>query len=66
MKGKTEVELYNGEASFLKLYARDVSRSYRDGKVNIVIYPKPSTLVYSSSGSVESYVDSNQIEPLLL
>jgi hypothetical protein len=28
MKGKTEVEMYHGEGSFLKIYPRDVSRSY--------------------------------------
>lgn len=49
MKGKTEVELYKGEASFAKLYARDVSRVYPEGKINLVIYSKPSTLRYSGS-----------------
>ena len=66
MKGKTEVELYKGEASFVKIYARDVSRSYQDGKVNLVVYPKPSTLVYSNNGSFEVSVDSKEIEPLIL
>jgi hypothetical protein len=28
MKGKTEVEMYHGEGSILKVYARDVTRSY--------------------------------------
>lgn len=49
MKGKTEVELYKGESSFVKLYARDVSRSYPGGKVNIIVYCKPSTLVYNDA-----------------
>lgn len=45
MKGKTEVELYKGEAWFEKIYARDVSRAYPDGKVNLVIYAKPSAIL---------------------
>ena len=60
------MELYNGEASFAKIYARDVSRSYQDGKVNLVVYPKPSTLVYSNLGSFEISIDSKDIEPLIL
>ena len=28
MQGKTEVEMYHGEASFLKIYPRDVSRQF--------------------------------------
>lgn len=48
LKGKTEMDLYRGEASFQKMYAREVSRGYPQGKVAIVIYPKPSTLKYYS------------------
>lgn len=66
MKGKTEVELYKGEASFVKLYARDVSRNYPEGKINLVVYAKPSTLVYSNSGSYEKYVKPEEIEPLVI
>lgn len=50
MKGKTEIELYKGEARFEKLYAREVSRIYSQGKVAIVIYPKASTLKYVNQG----------------
>lgn len=66
MKGKTEVELYKGEASFVKLYARDVSRSYHNGKVSLVIYAKPSTLLYSGSSSYEIHVEPTEIEPLVI
>jgi len=67
MKGKTEVELYHGEAAFLKVYPRDVSRSYPEGKINFVLYSKPSLIQFSSSSSgVEQVVDSNLIEPLLI
>ena len=66
MKGKTEVELYKGEASFVKLYARDVSRSYVNGKVNLVVYAKPSTLLYSNSNSYEINANPNDIEPLII
>jgi hypothetical protein len=67
MKGKTEVEMYHGESSFLKVYPRDVSRSYLDGKVNFVIYSKPSMLKFSTNASsLESVVNSSLIEPLLI
>ena len=67
MKGKTEMELYHGEGSFLKIYPREVSRPYPEGKLNFVIYAKPSVLQFTSnSSSLEKEVDSNLIEPLLL
>jgi hypothetical protein len=67
MKGKTEVEMYHGEGSFLKVFPRDVSRNYAEGKINFVIYSKPSLIQFSSSSSgVEKTVDSNLIEPLLI
>lgn len=50
IKGKTEKDLYRGEAQFEKLYAREVSRIYPGGKVNIVIYPKQSSIRYFTSG----------------
>lgn len=58
LKGKTEIELYKGEASFSKIYARDVSRIYPEGKVNLVIYTKPSTLIYTGNSSLEVPVNS--------
>jgi len=67
MKGKTEVEMYHGEASFLKIYSREVSRSYVDGKLNFVIYSKPSLLKFSNNSSlVEKVIDSRLIQPLIL
>lgn len=67
MKGKTEVEMYHGEGSFLKVYPRDISRHYPEGKLNFVIYSKPSLIQFSSNtSSVEKIVDSNEIEPLLI
>jgi hypothetical protein len=51
MKGRTEVELYHGEAAFLKVYPRDVSRSYPEGKLNFVIYSKSSMVKFSSSAN---------------
>lgn len=67
MKGKTEIEMYHGEGSFLKVYARDVSRSYPEGKVNFIIYPKDSLLKFSSNASsLEKIVQSSSIEPMLI
>ena len=51
MKGKTEMELYHGEGSFLKIYPREVSRPYSEGKLNFVIYAKPSVLQFTSNSS---------------
>lgn len=66
MKGKTESELLKGESEFRKLYPRDVSRCYPNGKVAMVVYCKPSTLVYSNPSAMESFVDYSEIEPLLI
>ena len=67
MKGKTEVEMYHGDGSFLKIYPREVSRHYIEGKLNFVIYAKPSVLQFSNnSSSLEREVNSSLIEPLLL
>lgn len=60
MKGKTEIEMYHGEGSFLKVYPRDVSRHHPCGKVHFVVYSKPSMIKFtSSSNGVEKIVDSN-------
>ena len=46
MKGKTEAEMYHGEASFLKVYSREVSRAYPAGKFHFVVYAKPSLIKF--------------------
>lgn len=50
----------------MKLYARDVSRIYPDGKVNLVIYTKPSTLKYASNNSLEVIAESEEVKPLII
>lgn len=61
------MDLYHGEATYQKVYPRDVSRQYSAGKINLVIYPKPSLIQFSSySSTLESRVRSEEIEPLLL
>lgn len=57
MKGKLEADLYHGMGEFVKLSPRDVSRSFTDKKVNIVVYAKPSILKYSGESSIERIVD---------
>lgn len=47
LKGKTEVELYHGEAEFNKIYAKDISRTFTNGRLNFVVYAKPSMLIYN-------------------
>ncbi len=67
MKGKTESELYHGQASYTKIYSRDVSRFYPNGKLNIVVYPKESALTYcQGSNSLEEVVHFQEIEPLMI
>lgn len=67
MQGKTEVELYHGEASFQKLYPRDVSRQFQNGKIGVVIYPKPSLIKFATSASdVEQVINAEEVEPLLV
>jgi hypothetical protein len=59
--------MYHGEGSFLKVYPRDVSRNYPEGKMHFVIYSKPSTIQFSSNSmTVEKIVESSEIEPLIL
>jgi len=60
------VELYKGEAAFAKIYARDVSRVYPEGKINLVIYSKPSALLYSGSNPIEIAINSDDIQPLII
>ncbi len=43
--------MYRGQGSFLKVYPKDVSRSYPKGIVNFVIYAKPSLLQFSNNAS---------------
>ena len=51
----------------MKIYPREVSRGYPNGKLNFVIYAKPSVLQFSSNNSsLEREVDSSLIEPLLI
>lgn len=51
MKGKTEVEMYHGEGAFLKVYPREISRHYPEGKLSFVVYSKPSILKFSNNAS---------------
>lgn len=61
------MELYHGDGSFLKVYPRDVSRGFDGGKINFVIYAKPSVLQFTNSNSsLEREVNCNMIEPLVI
>lgn len=67
LKGKTEVELYHGEAEFNKIYTKDISRTFPNGRVNIVIYPKPSVLIYHGlTSEYEEHIDELSVEPLII
>jgi len=67
IQGKTEVELYHGEAVFEKIYPRDVSRMFDGGNISIVVYPKPSLIQFSnSSSSLEERVKAEDIEPIII
>ncbi|MCB0368409.1 MAG: hypothetical protein KDD45_02965 [Bdellovibrionales bacterium] len=66
VKGKIEAELYHGSTSFVKMACRDVSRSFVNKTVNLVVYPKPTVLKYSGESSIEEYIDYSLIEPLII
>jgi hypothetical protein len=66
IKGKVETELCHGEGEFLKLAPRDVSRSFEDKVVNLVVYCKPSLLRYSGESSLEESIDFQSVEPLIV
>jgi hypothetical protein len=49
------------------IYPRDVSRQFEHGKVDIIIYPKPSLIKFSTeAGTVEQRVDADLIESFLI
>lgn len=67
MQGKTEIDLYHGEAEFKKISPKDVSRHFNGGLVTLVIYPKKSLINFT--GDVTKYekvIDSDFIEPLVI
>lgn len=67
IQGKTEADLYHAEAQFQKIYPRDVSRYFENGKLSIVIYPKPSLIRFANSASaLERHVRTEDIEPCLI
>jgi hypothetical protein len=44
-----------------------VSRQYQNGRIAIVVYPKPSLIQFSTSASqLEERVRAEEIEPLLI
>lgn len=67
LKGRTEVELYHGEAMFNKIYTKDISRTFPNGRVNIVVYAKPSILIYDGlTSEYEEHAEEESIEPLVI
>lgn len=51
LKGKTSTELCSGQAEFNKIYPQDISRTFLDGQLNVVVYAKPLAVVYNPSCS---------------
>ena len=66
MKGKTEVELYKGEAVFEKIYFREISARFANSKLNLVVYVKPSTVTYECMGILSEKVDWEDVYPLFV
>lgn len=67
LKGKTEVELYHGNTEFNKIYTKDISRTFSNGKINFVIYPKPNMLIYNGlTSEYEENINYELIEPLII
>ena len=66
IQGKTEEDMYHGEALFMKIYPRDVSRKLRNGKISLIVYPKTSLIEFTTSASnMEEIIDADEIEPLI-
>lgn len=68
-KGKTSTELCSGQAEFNKIYPQDISRTFLDGQLNIVVYAKPLAVIYdhtSSRASQKCFVNPEMIEPLFI
>ena len=66
LKGQTEVELYEGQAALSKIYLRDISKPYPGGKINLVLYCKPSVLVYPGNLFYQAHVASEDVRPRIL
>jgi len=49
IKGKTSTELCSGETEFNKIYPQDISRTFLNGHLNIVIYAKSNPVIYNPS-----------------
>ena len=51
----------------MKIYSREISRYFPEGKLNFIIYPKASMLQFTSNNSsIEKEINSSWIEPLVL
>jgi hypothetical protein len=48
------------------LAPKDVSRSFPDRMINLVVYCKPSMLKYSGETTIDENIDYISIEPLII
>lgn len=56
LKGKSEVELYDGNAHFQKMFFREISSYYNGGKLNVAIYVKPSTIQFENKNMFSEHI----------
>ena len=69
LKGRTSTELFSGESEFNKIYPQDISRTFLNGQLNIVVYAKSLAVVYDSTipkNKDKVFVDPEFIEPLII
>ena len=65
----TSTELCSGESEFNKIYPQDISRTFLNGQLNIVVYAKTLEVVYDSTkpkNKEKVFVDPEFIEPLII
>jgi hypothetical protein len=67
LKGGCDRPLFDGEASFQKLQIKEVTSHYRNGKVFLVVQPcQQNYTAQVKKEKTASYVDYDQIEPLII
>lgn len=68
LKGRTSTELCSGEAEFNKVYPQDISKTFLNGQLNVVVYAKSYAVVYdpTTKNQDKVFVDPDFIEPLVL
>ena len=66
LRGKTEVQLFNGEAIFNKIYFREISSLFEGETLNLVVYARASSIEYETIDILSEKVQWNEVQPLFI